>query len=384
MKILHTADWHVGRTIRGRSRADEHREVLAEIVGIADEREVDLVVVAGDLFDTATPSAESERIVYRALLDLAEVAPVVAVAGNHDHPGRLRAVTPLLELGRVTMAAGLARPEEGGVVEVDTDGGETARVALVPFVSRRGIVRADELMGGEAADHEGTYAARLQSIIAHLVGEPDLDAVNLAVAHLMVHGAVAGGGERSAHTIFDYSIPAGAFPGGLGYVALGHLHRAQRIPAASTVWYSGSPLQLDFGEVGDTKVVLVVKAEPGLPARVEEVALVSGRRLVHLSGTLEQVIEAGRGLEGVYLRVELDEPARAGLADEVRAELPDAVDITLAASRRQERTRTTPRRVGRSPRELFTEYLDSRDARDERVEALFAELLGDVGETAVP
>lgn len=383
MKILHTADWHVGRTIRGRSRADEHRDVLGEIVAIAADRQVDLVLVAGDLFDTAAPSAESERIVYRALLDLAAVAPVVAIAGNHDHPGRLRAVTPLLELGRVTMAPNLARPDDGGVVRVTSEGGETARVALLPFLSRRAIVRADELMAGEAAEHEGTYAARLERVIGRLVGEPDLGEINLIVAHLMVHGAATGGGERSAHTIFDYSIPAGAFPGGLNYVALGHLHRPQRIPAPAPVWYSGSPLQLDFGEVGDTKGVLVVDVEPGLPAQVEEVRLSKGRRLLHLEGTLEQVIEQGRALDGVYLRVELDEPARAGLADEVRAELPDAVDVTLSPERRERRSEAPAAKVGRSPIELFTEYLQIRDARDERVEALFAELLGDVGAAAV-
>ncbi len=379
MRILHTSDWHVGRTIRGRSRAEEHRDVLTEIVEIAADRRVDLVLVAGDLFDTAAPSAEAERIVYRALLDLAEVAPVVAIAGNHDHPGRLRAVTPLLELGRVTMAATLARPDEGGVVDVVTERGETARLALVPFVSRRAIVRAADLMEGEASEHEGTYAARLQRIIAHLVGEPDLDVVNVVVAHLTVVGATPGGGERRAHTVLDYPIPAGAFPGGLSYVALGHFHRAQRIPAASTVWYSGSPLQLDFGEAGHTKAVLLVEAAPGVPARVEEVPLTSGRRLVHLVGTLEEVIEAGRGLDDAYLRVELDEPARAGLADEVRAELPDAVEVTLTPERREHRPAGGPTRVGRTPVELFAEYLDAREARDERVEALFAELLGDVG-----
>src|SRR5213596_2801936 len=102
MKLLHTSDWHVGKLLRGRSRADEHREVLAEIAGIAAAEEVDAVLVAGDLFDTAAPSPESEEIVYRALLGLAATgATVVVVAGNHDNPRRLSAVAPLLELGRV-------------------------------------------------------------------------------------------------------------------------------------------------------------------------------------------------------------------------------------------------------------------------------------------
>ena len=92
MKILHTSDWHVGRRIRGHDRSEEHRNVLAEMVGLADTNHVDLTVVAGDVFDTASPSPVSEEIVWRALLDLADIAPVLVVAGNHDSPNRLDAV----------------------------------------------------------------------------------------------------------------------------------------------------------------------------------------------------------------------------------------------------------------------------------------------------
>ncbi len=155
MKILHTSDWHVGRTIRGRSRAEEHRAVLDEIAGLAATEAVDLVLVAGDLFDLVAPSAESEEIVFRALLDLAGIAPVVIVAGNHDHPRRLEAVAPLLELGRVRVGATLRRPDEGGVVRVETSSGQTARIALIPFVSQRAIVSADDLMELDPDQHGG-------------------------------------------------------------------------------------------------------------------------------------------------------------------------------------------------------------------------------------
>ena len=371
VKLLHTSDWHVGRTIRGRSRADEHRAVLAEIARIAAEESADLVLVAGDVFDVSAPSPESERIVYQALLALAEVAPVLVVAGNHDHPRRLEAVAPLLELGRVTVRAMPARPEDGGLVRFP---GLNTRVALLPFLSQRAIVTADDLMELDPDRHDGKYATRLAAIIDKLTEDLSSDEVNIFCSHLTVHGGAMGGGERTAH-VFPYAIAAQAFPGSLSYVALGHLHRLQKVPAPAPVWYSGSPLQLDFGEIDDAKGVLIVEAEPGLPATVREVSLESGRRLVRLNGSLEQ-IEAMSGKTGnAYLKIELDEAARAGLADEVRELFPDAVDVVLASSVDARTPVRTEARLGRPAAELFREYLAGRNVDDDRLGELFDTLL---------
>jgi exonuclease SbcD len=380
VKILHTSDWHVGRAIRGRSRADEHRAVLAEITGIAADEAVDLVLVAGDLFDVVAPSPESEQIVFRALLDLAAIAPVVIVAGNHDHPRRLEAVAPLLELGRVTVGATLRRPNDGGVVTVPTDAGETARLALVPFVGQRAIVSADDLMSLDPDQHGGKYAGRLAAVVAKLTEGISLDHVNLVVAHLMVAGGTLGGGERSAHTIFEYAVSAQAFDGALSYVALGHLHRPQRVPAAPPVWYSGSPLQMDFGETEDRKAVLLVEAEPGLPARVREIPLESGRRLLKIHGTFEEIATRIDDVGDAYLRIELEETPRVGLADEVRDLFPNAVDVTVAPQDEQKED-LPPVRLGRAPHELFVEYLTQKKALDERLVALFDQLLAESHET---
>jgi len=251
VKLLHTGDWHVGKAMRGQSRADEHEAVLAEVTGIAAAEAVDLVVVTGDLFETSAPAPESEAIVYRHLLGLAGTgAKVVVIGGNHDNPRRLAAVTPLLALGQVTLLAEPAKADEGGVLGFETAGGEKVNLALLPFVSQRGIVKADDLMGAQAVDHSATYAERLRRLVEHLTeGLDGTDAVNLLAAHAMVSGGVLGGGERQAHTIFQYELPGGAFPPALHYVALGHLHRTQPVPgAACPAWYSGSPLALDFGE----------------------------------------------------------------------------------------------------------------------------------------
>jgi len=375
VKILHTADWHVGRAIRGRSRADEHRAVLEEIASIGAREAVDLIAVAGDIFDVVAPTAESEQIVYRALLRFADIAPVVMVAGNHDNPRRLDAVAPLLELGRVHVVATPMKPDEGGVVKIETSSGEVARVAMLPFVTQRGIVSASALMDLEAYEHGALYAERLTAILAMLTEGITTDDVNIVVAHVMVAEGVLGGGERSAHTVFDYWVPAGAFDGALSYVALGHLHRPQQTPAAAPVWYAGSPLQLDFGETEDEKAVLVVDVQPGLPAAVTQVPLTSGRRLQQLRGSIESLEPLAGTTGDAYLKIVLEEPARAGLADQVRELFPEAVDVVLAAP--EGRHRSTPReaRLGRVPHELFVEYLAEANASDERVVGLFDELL---------
>ncbi len=371
MKILHTSDWHVGRSIRGRSRADEHRAVLGEIIGIATDNAVDLVLVAGDLFDTGAPSPESESIVFRTLLDLAEVAPVVAVAGNHDNARRFAALEPLLGLGRITIGSGLKRPDEGGVVDVP---GVDCRVALVPWTSQRGIVKADDLMNLDPDDHGLQYAGRMHRVIGALCESMSPSTVNVVLGHIMVHGAAETGSERQAH-IFGYAVPPSAFPSTLSYVALGHLHRQQRMPHAAPTWYAGSPLQLDFGEVEDRKGVLLIDAEPGLPAKVSAIPLVAGRRLGVVRGTVAQ-IEAGIDqTDADLLKVYVEEPTRAGLATEIRDLSERIVDVVIAASQRSEDTHESQGRLERPEEEVFAEYLASRNVDDPAVVGLFRELL---------
>ncbi|MGQ0848526.1 MAG: exonuclease SbcCD subunit D [Actinomycetota bacterium] len=372
MKLLHTSDWHVGRTIRGRSREEEHRQVLSEIASVASDERVDVVLVAGDIFDSAAPSPAAEEIVYRALLDLAESAPVVMIAGNHDNPARMRAVAPLLSLGRITVATNISRAGEGGVIGVD---GLPIRLAVVPFISKRGIIGVEEILQFDQAERIGEYAERIGRVLVALTDGMTTDTVNVVLAHLMVGGAKPGGGERTAH-LFDYSIPALAFPGFLSYGALGHLHRCQRVPAPAPLWYSGSLLQLDFGEEEDRKAVLIVDAEPGSPATVRTQPLTSGRRLHTLRGTLEQIEAMAPVVGDAYLRIELEDPARAGLADEVRAILPNALEVRLAPTG-ERNDQVAPRRLGRDPGELFREYLMYRKVDDPRLPALFDELASD-------
>ena len=369
VKILHTSDWHVGRRIRGRDRSEEHRAVLSELVGLAQDNRVDLTVVAGDVFDTSSPTPIAEQIVWKGLLELSEVSPVAVVAGNHDNQARLDAVAPLLDMAAITMVGAPRAPQEGGVITLDDIG---VRLALLPFVSQRGIVKAQHIMGSDPDQHAGEYEQRLRLIVDALTEDMTPDTVNLVVSHLTVYGALAGGGERQAH-IFGYAIPASIFPGHLSYVALGHLHRQQKMPHAGAVWYSGSPLQLDFGEVSDAKGVLLVEASPGLPSKVTSLPLTSGSRLATVRGTLSEVVARADDLANAYVKVELIEKARVGLADEVRQAIPGAVEVILDRPDPSKKTRES--RQGLRPSEAFHRYLNEKGADDKEVEALFAELL---------
>ncbi len=290
MKLLHTADWHVGKTIKGQSRLAEHKAVLADIVRIADAETVDVVLIAGDLYETAAPTPDAEALVLRTLLDLRDTgAQVIVISGNHDNAPRFEAVRPVFAaLGVIVMGAP-RRPADGGVIEVAGRDGESMRVALVPFLSQRGIIKTEQLMGQDAGQNVATYDERMRRMVAALCEPFKDDAVNVIAAHCMVMGASLGGGERSAQTYMDYAIGAAAFPPHAHYVALGHLHRTQQIAGASPIWYSGSPIQVDFGELDAPSNVLLVSADRKSPAVVRPVAVSGGRRLRTLRGTVDQL-----------------------------------------------------------------------------------------------
>lgn len=403
MKLLHTSDWHVGRAIRGHSRAGEHRAVLTEIAGLAAAHEVDLTVVVGDLFDTSAPTAESEQIVWDALLALAETAPVVVLAGNHDGARRLDAVARLLALGRITVVTEPRPPAAGGVLTLEAADGTPVRLAAVPFVSQRGIVRSEALMSEPAFRNAQSYADRLAQVLAALATGFTGDAVNLMAAHLFVTGGAAGGGERGAHLVEEYAVPTNAFPVEAAYVALGHLHRPQALAGPCPIHYCGSPLQLDFGEDGGAKQVNLVEAEPGIRAKVTALPLRAGRPLVTVLGTVAdlEALAAERGWSagasagandgdadgaaGPWLRLEVTEPARAGLADEVRAVLGErVVEVRVARPADGAGARQTTRRDGRTPSQLFGSYLQERGVVDADLERAFAALYDEVHEPEEP
>jgi exonuclease SbcD len=378
VKILHSSDWHVGKVLKGQSRVDEHLAVLAELVEIARAEQPDLVLVAGDLFDTGAPSADATRIVTRALSALRGAAgAVVAIAGNHDNGPALDALRPWADAAGITIR-GAVRTAEDHVLTGVTAGGEAWHLVALPFLSQRYAVRATEMFTLTAAEATQTYADHLARMIATLCAGFSAETVNLITAHLTVLGATTGGGERDAHTVQAYAVPATIFPTQTHYVALGHLHRRQTVPGPCPVQYSGAPLAVDFGEEENTPSVNLVEVSAAVPAKVRTVPLTRAVPLRTVRGTLAE-LAALPSQEQSWLRVIVREQPRAGLREEVQALLPRALEVRidpelLPAAESAQR----PARAGRSPRDLFSDYLGGRGHADPAVEQLFNRLYEEV------
>jgi len=256
IRILHTADWHIGQTLRGFSREHEHRAVFERLREIAVERDIDALIVAGDVFDSQNPSGEAQRLFYDTLVRLSRARPkmtTVIVAGNHDAAGRLEAPRPLLEAFNIRVVGNVRR----------RDGRIEAARHLVPLVDGTGAVAAHVLavsyptaaclpsltrLDGEAGS---PIVAAVRSLYDELLEalRPRTDGLPLvATGHLHVAGGVESeGAERRILAGGQHAVPHDVFPPDASYVALGHLHKAQAI-GRDSVRYSGSLIPLSATE----------------------------------------------------------------------------------------------------------------------------------------
>jgi exonuclease SbcD len=255
------------------------------------------------VFDRPIPSVDALALGLEALENLARHAPVVAVAGNHDSPELFDALAPFLhDHGRgIHLIGSIRRPDAGGLLGPDALGVRVV-VACFPFLREGRVV---DFMA-DAGRWYGQYADKVAELCGAynraLVDAAGSDLVPVLVAHFMVGGVKVGGSERELHVGEAYSATAQAIPAGPQYVALGHIHAPQPVPASPVpAEYAGSLLPLDFGEAGERKRVVLVEAEPGSLARVNSIPLASGRPLVKAEGTWEELEARTDELRDAYL-----------------------------------------------------------------------------------
>lgn len=307
MRILHTGDWHLGRTLEGRSRQKEQEQFIDELVEIADSQKVDLIMMAGDVYDSVNPPAVAEQLFYEAAARLTSGGrPLVVIAGNHDQPERVSSVSPLVLRQGITLV-GLPTSEPVTIHAGRT--GEVAKIAALPYPSE---ARLGELLAGDSGEEELrlAYSARVGKLMQLLGREFTAQTVNLAMSHIYVLGGVESDSERPIQVGGAYTVDPSALSCGAQYTALGHLHRAQRVKGEGMIRYSGSPLAYSFSEAGQAKSVTLIDVAPGGEPSFEEIYLRCGRPLVRWSST--------GGLQEVYNWLDEGRDATAFIDLEIR------------------------------------------------------------------
>jgi DNA repair protein SbcD/Mre11 len=256
IRVLHTADWHVGQTLRGFSREYEHRKVFERLEEIVVERNVDALIIAGDVFDSQNPSGEAQQLFYNALVRLSRAQPrmtTVIVAGNHDAAGRLEAPRPLLEAFNIRVVGNVRRHD--GRIEAarhlvpiaDASGVVAAHVLAVSYPTAACLPNLTRLDGESGSPVIAGVRSLYSELLDTLRGQMD-SLPFVLTGHLHVAGGIESeGAERRILVSGQHAVPHDVFPTEASYVALGHLHKAQAI-GRDTVRYSGSLIPLSATE----------------------------------------------------------------------------------------------------------------------------------------
>jgi exonuclease SbcD len=404
MKLLHTADWHLGKRLDNFSRLEEQKAVLAEICEIADHENVDAAIISGDLFDTFNPATEAVDLFYKTLKRLSKDGrrAVIAIAGNHDSPDRIEAPDPLArECGIIfagypnttispfSLETGLAVTKSAeGFIELKLPAtNEPLRLLLTPYANE---YRLKTYLGHENSEEK--LRELLSAKWADLASQYcDENGVNILVAHFFM---IPEGGENfdepegekpilhvgGAQEIYTKDVPQH-----IQYVALGHLHRNQTVDDQTCpVVYSGSPIAFSFSEADQDKFVALIEAEPGKAVTHRAVKLQKGRRL--LRQRFEVIAEAVQWLRAhPDTLVELTIATETYLTSQERKQLLEAHDGVVAIIPEiknpdlLENGYSRPVDLSRNIEALFVDYFETKHGQkpNRRLLDLFKEVLSE-------
>lgn len=382
MRILHTADWHIGQRLHERQRIDEHKEFLNWLLNTIQEQKVDLLLVSGDIFDTALPSAEATNLYYRFLFRLFNEtdAYTVIIAGNHDSPRHLDAPREFLKMGRIHVV-GLTHDPTECVVEIPSDNPQIA-IAAVPYLSENEL---PHISYETEIDKQERYRERLKTFYQDCVSNMSDNIPKILMGHLFVHGGCVGDSERNIQIGGATAIRPNDFPDNVDYVALGHLHRPQSIKGKEyPIQYAGSPIPLRFNEAGyDKKVFLLEFSEDNNLIRNDGINIPVFKELITLAGDENHILSQAMlgNWDGKYIQVKLKlDTVRTGVADEIRKAFSDrggdVLTVELQMSNEGERHSIDVEDM-KQPEEIFDQFYQTQFGQppDNTLKQTFTELM---------
>jgi len=293
--LLHTSDWHLGRSLENRSRLQEQEQFIDELCQLVKDEAIDVVLVAGDVFDSVNPPAIAEQLFYDSLARLVDGGKrqVVVIAGNHDNPERLAAATPLANRQGITLL-GMPTAEICSIDVVNCN--QSLQLAALAFPSE---ARLKQLLTNSHQEEQirEAYDQRIANIFGQMANAFSEKTVNVAMTHLFVAGSQETDSERPIQVGGAYTVRPSSLPQNAQYIALGHLHRPQSIGRDEfpKIRYAGSPLAYSFSEANQAKSVSIIELHPpatGKKPTYKEMLLMAGKPLIRW--------QAQNGLQEVY------------------------------------------------------------------------------------
>jgi exonuclease SbcD len=385
LKILHTSDWHIGKRLVNKERICEQEKVLDEIAEICDREDIELVLIAGDIFDTYTPSAEAEELFYKKIKKIAgENRAVLAISGNHDDGVRLSAVSPLAEeqgvyiVGNSRLAISLSDTDRKikpvlsgkGYAVFQNEKGERAYIGMLPYPNEARF---------KEEKSELSYIDQMQKWltegeVGNTQGYP-----SILMAHIFVAGGAVSEGEREIALGGARAIPADSLPS-CDYIALGHLHKKQHM-GKGHCYYSGSPLQYAFDERADKSVKVFDLTKEGVQ-NLRDLPLTKGKRLARLEANgIEAALELLAQYPDSHVELKLFLTSPLSSADSKRLSACENL-VSLLAEVQTDETLQFESRKGLSDEALFDAFYKSQYAAEAKPElkTLFLQTLAELSE----
>jgi len=375
MKILHTSDWHLGCSLYGRKRYEEFSAFLDWLARTITAEQVDVLLIAGDVFDSRTPGNRAQELYYRFLCRVAASCcrHVVVTAGNHDSPSFLNAPKELLRVLDVHVIASISDNPEDEVLVLRKDGEPQAVVCAVPYLRDRDIRTVEpgetiddknrKLVAGLAEHYAAVVAIAAEKRKDLHRAAPDFSIPIIAMGHLFTAGGrtIDGDGVRELYVGSLAHVGRELFPAAIDYLALGHLHVPQLVGGAEHIRYCGSPIPMGYGEATQEKKVVLIEFNGAVPA-IRELPVPCFQKLVRIVGSLDEILAGLEELKAQESRAWLEIEYTGS---ELVANLGELLDEALAGSamelRRIKNRRLMERVIGTAREDETLDDLDPGD-----------------------
>ncbi|MEE9367470.1 MAG: exonuclease SbcCD subunit D C-terminal domain-containing protein [Pontiella sp.] len=349
MKLLHTSDWHLGRSLYGRGRYDEFTAFLNWLAEQVEQEQITHLLIAGDIFDTTAPSNRAQELYYSFLCRVGKSAcrHVVVIGGNHDSPSFLNAPKAVLQALNVHVVGAMDLKNELLICR-DAAGISEAIVCAVPYLRARDIRQSE---AGESIDNKRAKLAEGVRAHYHQIGERaeaargDLNIPIIGTGHCFAAGGttLADDGVRDLNVGSLDHVEASAFPACFDYLALGHLHVPQKVAESETMRYCGSPIPMGFGEANQQKLVLEITFEGRTP-EVAEIPIPCFQPLRRIAGGMGDILEALKQLKLEHSNAWLEiEYTADDIAPDLREQVEAAIEDTDLEIRRIKNKRVMDR-----------------------------------------